>query len=194
MNNGFKDVKNVDMIKHLLVLLRRRSASNKVVFKYVAGHTGEIGNEAADVSQPVSAVCHWADNQALARRGALSDALPDRENWLNPDDVDESEVPETSEVVVEVSFPVSSLDSELTTQVDESWLLSAEDLAELEKDFMWGLNKEMSVSPCLYHHVTTKSKRQWHAYNNIRDDTAYTQKPHSGLELAYWVPKTRISF
>jgi hypothetical protein len=66
----------------------------------------------------------------------LSDALPDRENWLNPDDVDESEVPETSEVVVEVSFPVSSLDSELTTQVDESWLLSAEDLAELEKDFM----------------------------------------------------------
>jgi len=51
MNNGFKDVKNVDMIKHLLVLLRRRSASNKVVFKYVAGHTGEIGNEAADVSQ-----------------------------------------------------------------------------------------------------------------------------------------------
>ena len=46
-----------------------------------------------------------ADNQGLARRGALSDPLPDRDDWLNPDDVDESEVPETSEVVVEVSLP-----------------------------------------------------------------------------------------
>jgi ribonuclease HI len=46
----FHGVKNADMIKHLLVLLRRRSIHNKVVFKYVAGHSGEIGNEAADVS------------------------------------------------------------------------------------------------------------------------------------------------
>lgn len=51
IGNGFKGVKNAEMIKHMLVLLRRRSASNKVVFKYVAGHTGEVGNEAADVSQ-----------------------------------------------------------------------------------------------------------------------------------------------
>lgn len=53
IKNNFKGIKNAEMIKHMLVLLRRRSASNKVVFKYVAGHTGEIGNEAADVSQPI---------------------------------------------------------------------------------------------------------------------------------------------
>jgi hypothetical protein len=76
-----------------------------------------------------------ADNQALARRGALADPLPDREDWLNPDDVDVSEVPETSEVVVEVS-PSQTVFIELISQVDESWLLSADDLAELEKDFM----------------------------------------------------------
>jgi len=77
-----------------------------------------------------------ADDQALARRGALADPLPDRDDWLNPDDVEESEVPETSEVVVEVSCPSHAGTTELTIQVDESWLLSADDLAELEKDFM----------------------------------------------------------
>jgi ribonuclease HI len=50
MKKDFHGVKNADMIKHLLVLLRRRPIHNKVVFKYVAGHSGEIGNEAADVS------------------------------------------------------------------------------------------------------------------------------------------------
>jgi hypothetical protein len=49
--------------------------------------------------------------------------------------VDESEVPETSEVVVEVS-PSQTVFIELIPQMDESWLLSADDLAELEKDFM----------------------------------------------------------
>jgi ribonuclease HI len=50
MAKGFAGVKNADMIKHMLVLLRQRSVHNKVRFVYVAGHTGEIGNEAADVS------------------------------------------------------------------------------------------------------------------------------------------------
>ena len=54
MRKNFAGVKNADMIKHMVVLLRRRTPSNKVVFKYVAGHTGEIGNEAADVSQLVA--------------------------------------------------------------------------------------------------------------------------------------------
>lgn len=49
--------------------------------------------------------------------------------------MDESEGPETSEVVVEVS-PSPTVFLELISQVDESWLLSADDLAELEKDFM----------------------------------------------------------
>jgi ribonuclease HI len=57
MSNGFHQVKNADMIKHMLVLLRGRSRSNKVVFKYVAGHTGEIGNEAADVSHSFHIAC-----------------------------------------------------------------------------------------------------------------------------------------
>ena len=66
----------------------------------------------------------------------MSDAQPDRDDWLDPDDVDESEVPATSEVVVEVSSLSSAQGNELTSQVDESWLLSADDLAELEKEFM----------------------------------------------------------
>jgi hypothetical protein len=33
----------------------------------------------------------------------LSDPLPDRDDWLNPDDVDEAGVPELSEIAVEVS-------------------------------------------------------------------------------------------
>ena len=39
----------------------------------------------------------------------MGDPLPEREDWLNPNEVDESEAPETSEVVVEVSFPGSEL-------------------------------------------------------------------------------------
>lgn len=34
----------------------------------------------------------------------MGDPLPEREDWLDPDDVDEADVPGTSEVVVEVSF------------------------------------------------------------------------------------------
>lgn len=44
-------VKNTDMIKHLLVLLRRRKPRAGVRFKYVKGHAGVEGNEGADVSR-----------------------------------------------------------------------------------------------------------------------------------------------
>ena len=47
---GKEKVKNADMIKHLLVLLRRRPPSAQVRFKYVPAHTGLQGNEGADVS------------------------------------------------------------------------------------------------------------------------------------------------
>lgn len=55
MNNNFKnsykqEVVNADLIKHLLVLLRRRGAAGRVKFKYVPAHSGVEGNEAADVS------------------------------------------------------------------------------------------------------------------------------------------------
>ena len=33
----------------------------------------------------------------------MSDPLPDRDDWLNPDDIEEGSVPALSEVVVEVS-------------------------------------------------------------------------------------------
>lgn len=45
-----KLVKNTDLIKHLLVLLRRRSSKAGVTFKHVPAHAGWEGNEAADVS------------------------------------------------------------------------------------------------------------------------------------------------
>jgi ribonuclease HI len=44
-------IKNADLVKHLLVLLRRRHFKAGVRFKYVAGHVGWEGNEAADVSR-----------------------------------------------------------------------------------------------------------------------------------------------
>lgn len=47
-------VKNADMIKHLLVLLRRRKPNCGVRFKYVPGHAGVEGNEGADVSDTLS--------------------------------------------------------------------------------------------------------------------------------------------
>ncbi|KAL7419560.1 hypothetical protein Q5752_005471 [Cryptotrichosporon argae] len=77
LRNGFLTanqggaVKNADLIKHLLVLLRRRAAP--VTFEYVPGHTGEAGNERAD---------------ALARHGASGPPVPNRTDWLVPSDED----------------------------------------------------------------------------------------------------------
>ncbi|ORY22505.1 ribonuclease H-like domain-containing protein [Naematelia encephala] len=100
-------VKNVDLIKHLLVLLRRRGVHNGVRFRYVPGHSGEIGNEAAD---------------KLAKLGASAPPVPDRTNWLDPDqDSNVEVVPGPSDVEVEV---------------DESWLMSPDELKVFEKDFV----------------------------------------------------------
>ena len=44
-----KLVKNTDLIKHMLVLLQRRSSRAGVTFKHVKAHVGWAGNEAADV-------------------------------------------------------------------------------------------------------------------------------------------------
>lgn len=52
-SSGGQPIKNADLVKHLLVLLRRRTFKAGVRFKYVAGHVGWEGNEAADVSQVV---------------------------------------------------------------------------------------------------------------------------------------------
>lgn len=49
IEKSFHGVKNDDLIKHLWVLLRRRGNKRDVKFRYVAGHSGERGNEAADV-------------------------------------------------------------------------------------------------------------------------------------------------
>ncbi|KLT41824.1 hypothetical protein CC85DRAFT_286059 [Cutaneotrichosporon oleaginosum] len=73
IKNGWRTqagpVKNVDMIRHLLVLMRRRQAPMR--FKHVRGHSGHAGNDRAD---------------ELARSGAAMPPLPDRRTWLDPDD------------------------------------------------------------------------------------------------------------
>ncbi|BEI85291.1 hypothetical protein CcaverHIS002_0506920 [Cutaneotrichosporon cavernicola] len=72
IRNGWRTqsgpVKNADMIRHLLVLLRRRAAA--VRFKHVRGHSGHAGNDCAD---------------ELARKGAIMPPLADRTDWLDPD-------------------------------------------------------------------------------------------------------------
>ncbi|RXK40451.1 hypothetical protein M231_02284 [Tremella mesenterica] len=74
--NGFKlkgshGVKNADMIKHLIVLLRQRGPYNGVRFKYVAGHSDHAGNDAAD---------------RLARMGATMPRLPERKYLVEDKD------------------------------------------------------------------------------------------------------------
>lgn len=73
IKNGWRTtsgpVKNADMIRHLLVLLRRRKGP--VRFKHVRGHSGHTGNDRAD---------------ELARKGAIMSPLEDRTDWLDPDD------------------------------------------------------------------------------------------------------------
>lgn len=99
VTNGWKtttgDVKNSDMIKHLLVLLRRRKAS--VRFKHVKGHAGHEGNEAAD---------------QLARAGAVKEVW-ERTDWLDPD-VDDAAVETKAEVEVDVSVVGRLADARLT--------------------------------------------------------------------------------
>ena len=62
---GGKEIKNLDLIKHLLVLLQRRKPKAGVRFKYVAGHSGVEGNEEADVSSHPSRC--WAEEMADRR-------------------------------------------------------------------------------------------------------------------------------
>lgn len=63
IRNGFRastggDVKNQDMIVHLVALLNLRGKENGVRFVKVRAHRGEVGNEAADVCFfPLIAVC-----------------------------------------------------------------------------------------------------------------------------------------
>ena len=61
MRNRFRTttgpVKNADMVKHLIVLLRRRRPDARVKFAHVKGHAGEEGNEAADVGAVPGNLC-----------------------------------------------------------------------------------------------------------------------------------------
>lgn len=75
-------VKNADMIRHLLVLLRKRPPNAQIRFKYVRGHSGHEGNDAAD---------------KLARAGAMQPERPDRTDWLVPEE-DVKERPSDIEV------------------------------------------------------------------------------------------------
>lgn len=113
MNNNFKnsykqEVVNADLIKHLLVLLRRRGAAGRVKFKYVPAHSGVEGNEAAD---------------RLARTGGALPFVSDENNWLDPED---EVVPCDSE-----TDP-----TEVELEIDEGWLMTAEELAALEQQLV----------------------------------------------------------
>jgi hypothetical protein len=67
-------------------------------------------------------------------------SLPDRSDWLNPDD-DDNMALGTSQVEVEVSPTLlfllysSDLVSLLIIQLDERWLLTEDELAALEDEF-----------------------------------------------------------
>ncbi|GFZ42549.1 hypothetical protein JCM24511_00265 [Saitozyma sp. JCM 24511] len=106
-NTPAQKVKNADMIKHLLVLLRRRGPANGVKFKYVPGHSGWEGNEEAD---------------KLARSGASMPRIPDRTDWLDPDQPD-------------VALGANAEPVDVEVEIDESWLMTEDELAALEKDF-----------------------------------------------------------
>ncbi|EAL23686.1 hypothetical protein CNBA3330 [Cryptococcus deneoformans B-3501A] len=113
MNNNFRnsykqEVINTDLIKHLLVLLRRRGAAGRVKFKYVPAHSGVEGNEAAD---------------RLARTGGALPFVSDESNWLDPED---EVVPCDSE----------TNPTEVELEIDEDWLMTAEELAALEQQLV----------------------------------------------------------
>ncbi|ADV20448.1 ribonuclease HI [Cryptococcus gattii E566] len=113
MNNNFRnsnrqEVVNIDLIKHLLVLLRRRGPAGRVKFKYVPAHSGVEGNEAAD---------------RLARTGGALPPVSDESNWLDPEDKVVPCGPETNPTEVEL-------------EIDEDWLMTVEELAALEQQFV----------------------------------------------------------
>nr|XP_019012066.1 uncharacterized protein I206_02904 [Kwoniella pini CBS 10737]OCF50847.1 hypothetical protein I206_02904 [Kwoniella pini CBS 10737] len=102
-----KEVLNVDMIKHLLVLLRNRGSKGKVKFKYVPAHSGIEGNERAD---------------QLAKMGSL---MPENKNtikWLNPDE--------------ESSQKIKKEITDIEVELNENWLMSSEELENFEKDLL----------------------------------------------------------
>ncbi|KAJ9109198.1 hypothetical protein QFC21_000527 [Naganishia friedmannii] len=137
-------VKNKDMIVHLLALLNQRDQSNKVKFLHVKAHVGETGNEGADV---------------LANTGAsIHDIPPDRTDWFTLEDANRFKTghfdrPSSSRKSATISLPntISHVNADLDSEagssaktlqdiapaeveVDPSWLLTEEDIAELEAD------------------------------------------------------------
>ncbi len=117
IKNGWRTqtgpVKNVDLIKHLLVLLRRRKVP--VRFKHVRGHSGHGGNDRAD---------------ELARKGAIKPACPDRSQWLDPDhEPSDTADAEPTDVAVDIDpawlmseAEMASFERNLAASDDEEWL------------------------------------------------------------------------
>nr|XP_019050380.1 hypothetical protein I302_00811 [Kwoniella bestiolae CBS 10118]OCF29310.1 hypothetical protein I302_00811 [Kwoniella bestiolae CBS 10118] len=114
-----KQISNVDMVKHLLVLLRRRSGRGKVKFKYVPAHSGIEGNERAD---------------QLAKMGSLMPESNGAVKWLTPEEeeISSTENRKDAEDMKGLSGGVTDVEVEL----DENWLMSAEELDNFEKDLM----------------------------------------------------------
>ncbi|ODO09871.1 hypothetical protein I350_02093 [Cryptococcus amylolentus CBS 6273] len=113
VEKGFKGsrgepVMNVDLIKHLMTIIRRRGPNAPVRFKHVSAHSGIIGNEEAD---------------RLAKTGGALPDVKDRGEWL---DLDLPEEPQDNKLI--------SVD----TEIDERWLMSAEEIDLLERDLAEG--------------------------------------------------------
>ncbi|OCF57907.1 hypothetical protein L486_03929 [Kwoniella mangroviensis CBS 10435] len=113
-----KQISNVDMVKHLLVLLRRRSGKGRVKFKYVPAHSGIEGNERAD---------------QLAKMGSLMPESSGPVKWLTPEEDDDLslDLPKSTTGVEGVK-QVTDIEVEL----DENWLMSPEELENFEKDLI----------------------------------------------------------